>query len=174
MLETPKILGVITGVLPASKDFYIFLKALLVLHLRRCCHFIIRFVAYHLAIIRRKNKTMTPAIKGSYLKQEILESKVLSIVTFESKWSGSCQIVAPILEELATKYEHTIFFYRIDIEEEKEITYEYGIMELPTILFFQNGEVIEHITGLTSKYTIQEKIENILFSSDYSKSFHNQ
>jgi thioredoxin 1 len=117
---------------------------------------------------------MTPAIKGNYLKQEILESKVLSIVIFESEWNGSCQIVAPILEELAIKYEHTISFYKIDIEEEKEIAYEYGIMELPTIFFFKSGEVIDHIIGLTSKYTIQEKIENILFPSDYSKSFHNQ
>jgi thioredoxin 1 len=117
---------------------------------------------------------MTPAIKGNYLKQEILENKVLSVVIFELEWNGSCQIVAPILEDLATKYENTISFYKIDIDEEKEIAYEYGIMDLPTILFFQNGEVVDHIIGLTSKHIIQEKIEHVLFPSSNLKSFHNQ
>src|SRR3982750_2246766 len=95
ILETPKILGAITGALPPSKDFYIFLKALLVLHYRGSCCIVARFMACLLAILRRKNKTMTPAIKGNYLKQEILENKVLSIVMFETEWNGSCQIVAP-------------------------------------------------------------------------------
>jgi len=117
---------------------------------------------------------MTPAIKGNYLKQEILENKVLSVVIFESEWNGSCQIVAPILDDLATKYENTINFYKIDIDEEKEIAYEYGIMDLPTILFFQNGEVVDHIIGLSSKHIIQEKIEHVLFPSNNLKSFHNQ
>jgi len=166
MLETPKILGVITDALSLSKDFYILLKALQALHFRIFYCIAIRFMAYLLAIIGHKSKKMTPAIKGNYLKQEILENKVLSVVIFESEWNGSCQIVAPILEDLATTYKDAISFYKIDIEKEKEIAYEYGIMDLPTILFFQDGEVVDHIIGLTSKHIIQEKIEHVLFSSN--------
>src|SRR4051794_4846361 len=90
ILETPKILGVVTGTLLPFKDFYISLKALLPLHFRIFYCITIRFMAYLLAIIRRKNMKMKPAIKGNYLKQEILENKVLSVVIFESECNGSC------------------------------------------------------------------------------------
>lgn len=106
------------------------------------------------------------AIDGNYLKQEMLRKEVLSVVAFETEWSGSCQIVTPMLEELANKYDDTISFFKIDIEADKGIAYEYGIIELPTILFFQNGQVIDHITGLTSKHILTEKIEKIQITSN--------
>lgn len=105
---------------------------------------------------------MTRTINGSNFKKNIIENKSLSIVKFEAEWNGSCQIVAPIFEDLASSYKDVINFYKIDIEEERVIAYEYCIMDLPTILFFQDGQVIDHVSGLTSKNILKEKIETAL------------
>ena len=102
--------------------------------------------------------TMTRTTTEENFGKDIIESGLLSIVEFKAEWSGSCQIVAPIFENLATSYKGLADFYIVDIEEEKTIANAYAIMDLPTILFFKNGEVIDYVTGLTSKNMLKEKI----------------
>lgn len=95
-------------------------------------------------------------------RQLVIESGQLSIVKFKTDWSGSCQIIAPVYEELADAYKGKAVFYTVDVEAEKGLHDEYGVMELPTILFFSDGEIIDHIRGLVSKSTMISKIENAL------------
>ena len=104
-------------------------------------------------------------ISKTDLKKEIVNSAGLSLVQFRKEWNGACQIIAPIYEELAKSYAGLAKFFTIDVEKEKGIDQEFGVMEIPTILFFKSGEVIDHVTGLTPKNVMISKIENALTSA---------
>jgi len=95
-------------------------------------------------------------------KREVLGNTNLSLVQFKLEWNGACQIISPIYEELASSYKGQVNFFTVDVEKETGLDNEYGVMELPTILFFKSGRVIDHVTGLTPKNILISKIENAL------------
>src|SRR4051794_36738881 len=100
------------------------------------------------------------------LKKEVAENINLLLVHFITEWNGACQILAPVYEDLAHAYKGSAKFFTIDAEKNKIALHEYGVMEIPTILFFKEGEVIDHVTGLASKSMIISKIENALTSTN--------
>lgn len=95
-------------------------------------------------------------------KKEVIDCRSLTLVQFTLEWSGACQIISPIYEELASSYRGQAKFVTVDVEKERGIDNEYGVMELPTILFFKSGKVIDHVKGLTPKNVMIGKIENAL------------
>jgi thioredoxin 1 len=105
---------------------------------------------------------MSRKLTKQQFKKEVMESTALSLVKFKIEWSGACQIIAPIYEELSNSYTGSVNFFTIDVEKETGIDKEYGIMEIPTILFFKNGKIIDHVSGLVPKNAVISKIENAL------------
>jgi len=105
---------------------------------------------------------MSRKITKQEFKKEVMENPALSLVKFKIEWSGACQIIAPIYEELSKSYTGMANFFTIDIEKEIGIDKEYGIMEIPTILFFKNGKIVDHVSGLVPKNIVISKIENAL------------
>jgi len=123
---------------------------------------IILFLACRLAIQAYKTKIMSETITKTSFQKEVMESGNLSLVQFRTEWSGSCQIIEPVFEDLARAYAGIAQFFSIDVEQEHGIEKEFGILELPTILFFRYGELIDHTIGLIPKHTLISKIENAL------------
>lgn len=109
---------------------------------------------------------MTRTITRTDMKKEVMPSNQLSLVKFKTEWSGTCQILKPIYNDLANAYKGIVGFFTIDVEAEKGIETEYGIMELPTILFFRDGKIIDHAVGLTSRNILITKIENAISSAN--------
>lgn len=109
---------------------------------------------------------MNKVIKGESFTKEVIEAAGLAIVQFKTEWNGGCQIMAPIYDELSKSYASKARFFTLNTEEEKPLTEEFRITELPTILFFKNGEIIDHIIGLTPKIMLISKIENALSNND--------
>lgn len=107
---------------------------------------------------------MSRKITKQEFKKEVMESPALSLVKFKIEWSGACQIIAPIYEELSKSYTGIANFFTIDVEKETGIDKEYGIMEIPTILFFKDGKIVDHVSGLVPKNVVITKIENALSS----------
>ncbi|HXL58679.1 MAG TPA: thioredoxin domain-containing protein [Chitinophagaceae bacterium] len=105
-------------------------------------------------------------ITGKELKKEVAENINLLLVHFKTEWNGACQILAPVYEDLANEYKDTAKFFTIDTEKNKTAAHEYGVNEIPTILFFKNGEVIDYVSGLTAKNIIISKIENALINTN--------
>jgi len=103
---------------------------------------------------------MIRAITGNTFRKHVIDKREKAVVKFKNEWNGSCRIVAPIFKDIAEAYRNLISFYTVDIDNERTLADEYGIMEVPAILFFINGEVVENITGLTSKMILKEKIES--------------
>src|SRR5664279_39844 len=94
--------------------------------------------------------------------EKILHVEGLQIVRFCADWSGPCHIMAPVYEEMSILYQTSVSFYRIDIDESPKLKKEFGIIELPTILFYKNGEVVEHIVGLISKELFIQKMNHFI------------
>jgi thioredoxin 1 len=107
---------------------------------------------------------MLKAVSKETFKREVIENTGLSVVQFKKEWSGTCRIIEPAYRDLANSYNGVVNFYTVDADEEKELDTEYGIMEIPTILFFKSGKIIDHTIGLVSKNVLITKVENAIAS----------
>jgi thioredoxin len=105
---------------------------------------------------------MSRTITQTHFRKEVMQSRKLSLVQFRTEWSGACQIISPVYEDLARSYLGMADFFSIDVEQEAGIEKEFGIQEFPTILFFRSGELIDHTIGLIPKNTLISKIEQAL------------
>ncbi len=95
-------------------------------------------------------------------QSEVLESKIPVMIDFYADWCGPCRMVAPIVKELAEEYEGQIKIGKLNIDEHPDIPTKYGIMAIPTILFFKDGEVVKSIQGAVPKTKIDDIIQSIL------------
>ena len=121
-------------------------------------------MAFRLAItiVPNKKNTMNKVTNKKSFKEEVLSGPGLKIVKFYAEWSGPCQMMTPIYNELADMYNSAATFYRIDIEEAPLLKKELGVIEMPTILFYWNGVVVDFLNGLSSRNSLIAKLENLL------------
>lgn len=84
------------------------------------------------------------------------------VVDFWATWCGPCRAIAPIIEELANEYDGKLVVGKCDVEENDDLAMEFGIRNIPTILFFKNGEVVDKHVGAATKSKLQEKFDALL------------
>ena len=84
------------------------------------------------------------------------------VVDFWATWCGPCRMIAPIIEELAKEYDGKINVGTCDVEEWDDIAADFGIRNIPTILFFKGGEIVDKMVGAASKSKIEEKFKALL------------
>ncbi|MBD5256125.1 MAG: thioredoxin [Bacteroides sp.] len=96
--------------------------------------------------------------------KDIIASGEPVVIDFWATWCGPCMRLAPVIEELAAQYEGKVKIGKYNIEEENDLSTEYRIMSIPTILFFKNGEQIRdlRLAGSQTKATLEAQIEKLL------------
>ena len=94
--------------------------------------------------------------------QQVLKADLPVLVDFWAEWCGPCHQIAPILERLAEEYDGKIKFVKVDTEENFETPSSYGILSLPTLLVFKEGQQIERITGAHSKADLMRSLDKVL------------
>ncbi|MDJ0742201.1 MAG: thioredoxin [Xenococcaceae cyanobacterium MO_167.B27] len=90
---------------------------------------------------------------------EVIKSDIPVVVDFWAAWCGPCRVMNPIIENLATELEGVAKVAKVNIDDHGTLATNYGIEAIPTILIFQNGEVIHRISGIISQAALQDKIE---------------
>lgn len=98
-------------------------------------------------------------------KEEVLESKLPVFVDFWAPWCGPCRMVAPIVEELGEEYSGRVKFGKLNVDDNPVTAQKYGIVSIPTLMIFKNGEVAEQLIGAHPKKRIKQAIDEVLASS---------
>ena len=102
------------------------------------------------------------SIDDSNFDQMVLQSQKPVVVDLWAAWCRPCQMVAPILDELAEEYEGRINFVKVDVDQNPKTATKYGIMSIPTLLIFKNGEPITHIIGFRPKAELKRSLDAAL------------
>jgi thioredoxin 1 len=84
------------------------------------------------------------------------------VLDFWAEWCAPCRMVSPFIDELATEYEGRVVIGKVDVDDNNDITTEYGIRNIPTILFFKGGELVDKQVGAAGKSVFVEKIDRLL------------
>ncbi|MBD3379906.1 MAG: thioredoxin [Candidatus Omnitrophica bacterium] len=95
-------------------------------------------------------------------KEEVLNSDLPVLVDFWAEWCGPCRMIAPTVEELAEEYTGRIKVCKLNVEEGPETASAYGVMNIPTLAIFKNGEVVEKMVGVSPKSSIAAKIDSVI------------
>jgi len=105
---------------------------------------------------------MALIVNDSNFNQVVIQSDKPVLVDFWATWCGPCRMVSPIVDEIATEYEGKAVITKCDVDSSSEIPVKYGIRNIPTILFFKNGELKDKIVGATTKSAIVAKINALM------------
>ena len=95
-------------------------------------------------------------------KQEVMESTLPVIVDFWAPWCGPCKMIAPLLDDLAKEYGAKMKFAKLNVDDCPQLATNYGVMSIPTFMFFKNGRVHGQSVGAVSRQELKKKIEGHL------------
>jgi thioredoxin 1 len=105
---------------------------------------------------------MALEVTDSNFEELVLKSDKPVIVDFWAEWCGPCRMVGPIVEEIGTDFEGKAVVTKLDVDNNPGVTQKYGIRNIPTILFFKNGEIADKQVGAVPKSALVNKLEALL------------
>ncbi len=101
-------------------------------------------------------------VTDATFEEVVLKSEVPVMLDLWAVWCGPCKMIHPIFDDLAKEYDGKAVLAKLDVDKNKATAMKYGIRNIPTVLFFKNGEVVDKQVGVTSKQKFAEKLEAIL------------
>ncbi len=104
---------------------------------------------------------MALTIKDDNFESIVAEGKPV-VLDFWATWCGPCKMIAPYIEELAEEFKDTVSIGKCDVDENAELPAQFGVRNIPTVLFIKDGKVMDKQVGATTKSALRDKIEALL------------
>ncbi|SDH07142.1 thioredoxin [Psychroflexus sediminis] len=105
---------------------------------------------------------MALEITDKDFQEKVLDSDKPVLVDFWAAWCGPCRMVGPIIDELSTEYEGKAVIAKMDVDQNQEFAAKFGVRNIPTVLLFKNGELVNRQVGVAQKETYKEAIDSVL------------
>ena len=131
------------------------------------CNFYLIMIIYknltNILTLQEKEETMSIVhFTDSNFKKEVLESNIPVLVDFWANWCGPCKMITPIVDELAREYSGKMKIGKVDVDSNSSVASKYGVMSIPTLIFFKGGKVMDQVSGALNKSSLKQKIEENL------------
>ena len=100
---------------------------------------------------------MAVNVKTQDFEEQVAKASGPVLVDFWASWCGPCRMQGPIIDQLAASHSNVVFG-KVNVDEEPDLASEYGITSIPTLIIFRDGRVIDQVTGVTSKASIERML----------------
>jgi thioredoxin 1 len=105
---------------------------------------------------------MAIELTDANFKEVVLASDKPVLVDLWAEWCGPCRMVGPIVEQLSHEYEGRAICGKLDVDSNPNVTVEYGVRNIPTLLFFKNGQLVDKQVGAVPKAVLAAKLDALL------------
>ena len=108
------------------------------------------------------NSAMAHIVTDQNFADEVLKSPVPVLVDFFAEWCGPCKMIAPLIEELAGEYEGKAKVVKLDVDASMDTAQTYGVMSIPTLIFFKDGKEVDRSVGAMPKDNMAERLDSLI------------
>jgi thioredoxin 1 len=116
--------------------------------------------------LKMKDKINCVSFTESNFEDEVIRSDQPVLAVFEAEWSGTWHIMAPVLENLCEEFRGRVKIGLVDFDSCARLTENFGITNIPSFVFFDNGVIVGHITGLVPRHIIAAKLNDMVQSTN--------
>ncbi len=102
---------------------------------------------------------MALEINDGNFEEVVLKSKVPVLVDFWAEWCGPCRMVGPVVDELSKEYDGKAVIGKVNVDFNPKIATDYGIMSIPALLYFKNGQLVDKQVGAVPKHVLAGKLD---------------
>jgi thioredoxin 1 len=110
------------------------------------------------------SKVIYTDVTSQNFTDRVLQASQLVVVDFSADWSSACQILDPELEAVGAEYQERVMFVKLDVTQNEELTSQWNIDGVPTLIFFKNGQEINRIKGIMMRDKLRRQIEGALLA----------
>ncbi|MGI8436773.1 MAG: thioredoxin [Chthoniobacterales bacterium] len=107
------------------------------------------------------DNSSTITVDEANFDAEVTQSQKPVLVDFWAEWCGPCKMIAPVLDEIAKEKGDSIKVAKVNIDHNQSLSLKFNVRAIPTLLFFKNGQVVDQVTGMTSKKDLLGRIEAV-------------